>query len=113
MQAAPVSDYPFANNIFWCNVFPPEVYTALDELWVPSEFMHKDKRTGHSKLASHKNADQRYKTTLDDYLRIKDAKGARYAHAALRAGNDTLRCSPVHRGAALCRVGSAAHFRLR
>jgi hypothetical protein len=85
LQAAPVSDYPFENNVFWCTVFPPEVYEALDELWIPSEFMYKDKRTGHSKLASHKNADQRWKTTLDDYLRIKDDKGTRCAHASLRA----------------------------
>ena len=87
-QAAPSSDYPFENNVFWCNIFPPEVYAALDELWVPSEFMYKDKRTGHSKMASHKNADQRWKTTLDDYLRIKDDKGARCVHASLRFGVD-------------------------
>lgn len=74
-QAAPVSDYPFANNIFWCNVFPPEVYAALDELWIPSQFMHQDRKSGRSKKASHKNADQRYKCSLDDFLKTSVSKG--------------------------------------
>jgi len=103
-----VSDYPFKNSIFWCNVFPPEVYAALDDLWIPSVFMHQDKRSGRSKKASHKNADQRFKCSLDDFLKTNDAKGLRCVDprsAPLWKPHPPITC-PRARGAACLRVGS-------
>ena len=77
MQAAPVSDYPFKRAVFWCNVFPPEVYADLNTYWPPFGLMRQDLKSGRSKQVSHKHASERYKTSLQQLVNYDAAKAKR------------------------------------
>eukprot|EP00241_Pyramimonas_parkeae_P012278 CAMPEP_0114250934 /NCGR_PEP_ID=MMETSP0058-20121206/14978_1 /TAXON_ID=36894 /ORGANISM="Pyramimonas parkeae, CCMP726" /LENGTH=281 /DNA_ID=CAMNT_0001364655 /DNA_START=125 /DNA_END=970 /DNA_ORIENTATION=- len=68
LKAAPISDFPFKRSLFWCDVFPPVTYAALDTYWPPTALMHQDVKSGRSKKVSHKNAGERFKTSLEDLL---------------------------------------------
>lgn len=78
LKAAPLSDFPFKNSIFWCNVFPPDVYAALDAMWIPRSFMRQDRKSAkyiQAQDASHVNANQRFKCSLPNYLNVSDEEG--------------------------------------
>lgn len=90
VQAAPLSDFPFKNSIFWCNVFPPDVYAALDAMWIPRSFMRQDRKSAkyiQAQDASHVNANQRFKCSLPNYLNVSDEEGDRCVHPAAPCGS--------------------------
>jgi hypothetical protein len=66
-----MSDYPFKNSVFWCNVFPPDVYAALDAMWIPQTFMKQDRQND----VRHGSRYVRFKASLPSYLNISDARG--------------------------------------
>ena len=90
-QAAPFSDYPFKRNVFWCHVFPPYVYKELDQYWPPISIMHKDVMSGKSRQVSHKHADERYKTSLEQLVKLEPSKARRCAPKATKQKKCTAR----------------------
>lgn len=77
LQAAPFTDVPFKRAVFWCHVFPPETFADLDAYWPPTALMHQDLKSAKNKRASHKHADERFKTSMEDFVKIPASKASK------------------------------------
>ena len=82
-EAAPVFDGPFNYITYWCDVWPPDLYEAMEETFPPASAMEAAKlspnrnKKGFSAAGSNNFANLRYKISGYDLVKMSPAVGAR------------------------------------